>query len=232
MEEVNSHEKPSRRDRAKATRVTILRAAKEEFATAGYHGATMASIAARAGVAVQTVHFVFHTKGELLGAVVDHSVEGEDSVPPPLSDWFIAAEAEPDARDALRHFIRGSSTIMAGASALNDVVRAAARSDPDAEANFRRVERLRTESYVKFLNSILAKGELRADVDGAKAVDILLVMLSPRTYLGLVEDRGWTPEQAIDWLADAVPGLIFADTQPGGGTVPRRESGPNRRPHT
>jgi hypothetical protein len=179
---------------------------------------------------VQTVHFVFHTKGELLGAVIDRSVEGEDSVPPPLRDWFIAAEAEPDARDALRHFIRGSSTIMAGASALNDVVRAAARSDPDAEASFRRVERLRAESYGKFLNSIVPNGELRADVDRAKAVDILLVMLSPRTYLGLVEDRGWTPEQAIDWLADTVPGLIFAVAQPGSHPAPRRESGPDRRP--
>ena len=50
-----------RREKAAATRERMLRAAIEVFAEQGYGGARMADIAARAGVAVQTLYFVFHT---------------------------------------------------------------------------------------------------------------------------------------------------------------------------
>ena len=63
--------KGPRRRRAEATRQKILRAAHEEFVERGYHGATIASIARRAGVATQTVYFVFHTKTELVSAAID-----------------------------------------------------------------------------------------------------------------------------------------------------------------
>ena len=42
----------------------------------------MAAIAQRAGVAVQTVYFVFHTKAELLSRVIDAAVLGPDPNPP------------------------------------------------------------------------------------------------------------------------------------------------------
>ena len=43
-----------------------MRAAIEVFTESGYVGARMSDIADRAGVAVQTVYFTFHTKAELL----------------------------------------------------------------------------------------------------------------------------------------------------------------------
>ena len=41
------------------------------FVEKGYHGATVASIAARAGVATQTVYYVFNTKAALISAAID-----------------------------------------------------------------------------------------------------------------------------------------------------------------
>ena len=60
--------RPTRREKALATRERIVRAAIDVFAEAGFVGARMNDIAARAEVAVQTVYFVFHTKAELLSA--------------------------------------------------------------------------------------------------------------------------------------------------------------------
>jgi len=66
-----------RNQRAARTRRAIIAAATEEFRSSGYHGATMSAIAERAGVAVQTVYFVFHTKPALLTAAIDTAVMGE-----------------------------------------------------------------------------------------------------------------------------------------------------------
>jgi AcrR family transcriptional regulator len=48
-----------RKERAARTRRAIIAAATQEFRSSGYHGATMSAIAMGAGVAVQTVYFVF-----------------------------------------------------------------------------------------------------------------------------------------------------------------------------
>src|SRR3990167_1930556 len=89
----------SRRDRARATRRRILDAAYELFGEDGYVGTTMDGIARRAGVAVQTVYFVFHTKGELLRALTESTAAGEtDARPVPEQSWFREALATPDPR--------------------------------------------------------------------------------------------------------------------------------------
>ena len=73
----------TRRDRARATRLRITKAAYNLFCDQGYTGTTMSDIADAAGVAVQTVYFTFHTKSELLSRAYDLAVLGEgDPVPP------------------------------------------------------------------------------------------------------------------------------------------------------
>ena len=74
--------------KALATRERIVRAAIDVFAEAGFVGARMNDIAARAGVAVQTVYFVFHTKAELLSACFDYAVLGPERLPPPQQAFW------------------------------------------------------------------------------------------------------------------------------------------------
>ena len=88
---------PTRRDRADATRLRIVKAAYELFCERGYAGTMLSDIAAAAGVAVQTVRFNFHTKGELLSRAYDFAVLGEgEPVPPQKQPWWAAAAAAPD----------------------------------------------------------------------------------------------------------------------------------------
>src|SRR5579863_8453646 len=79
---------PARRERARRTRQRMIRAAQELLVERGYAGTTMADIAARADVAVQTLYFSFHTKPELLNACFEAAVFGDDSpAPPPEQGW-------------------------------------------------------------------------------------------------------------------------------------------------
>ena len=88
--------KLTRREKAAVTCERIITAASEVFAERGYVGARMTDIATRAGVAVQTVYFTFHTKAELLKACFDHAVLGPERLPPPQQAfWTEMADLTP-----------------------------------------------------------------------------------------------------------------------------------------
>lgn len=57
--------------RQEATRQAIVDAAHTEFLAQGYGGATLASVAARAGLSTATLHKYFPTKRELFGGVME-----------------------------------------------------------------------------------------------------------------------------------------------------------------
>jgi AcrR family transcriptional regulator len=63
------------------TRERILAAAIDEFADAGYDGATMRAIAARAGVDSALVHHYFGTKADLFGETVGAPMRPDLAIP-------------------------------------------------------------------------------------------------------------------------------------------------------
>src|SRR6476661_4288364 len=92
----------SRRDRAAATRLRIVTSAHELFVEHGYAATTMDGIAARAGVAVQTVYYTFRTKGLLLREVVEHAGAGRLDAPPVAErPWMREAMSEESGDRAL-----------------------------------------------------------------------------------------------------------------------------------
>ena len=106
----------------------ILTAAEEEFAEQGFSGATMAAIAARAGVPKPNVYYYFPTKERLYRAVVERV----------LNEWLEAAssfDASDDPAEALTAYIGAkmdlartmplgskiwANEIMRGAPAIQD----------------------------------------------------------------------------------------------------------------
>lgn len=62
-------------------RTAILRAASAEFAEAGYDGATMRAIAARADVDPALLHHYFGTKADLFAAAVDVPLRPDIEIP-------------------------------------------------------------------------------------------------------------------------------------------------------
>src|ERR1700712_4682855 len=148
-------------------------AATAEFVGNGYHGTSMAAIAKRANVAVQTVYFVFHTKAELFAAAQDTAVLGADDKPPLEQAWArTAAAASDEPAVAIRAFIAGSGPIFERAGALSQVARAAAPTDPDLRAVWESREELRVQGYREFVAMLGAA--MPADVDPLVAADIMI----------------------------------------------------------
>jgi AcrR family transcriptional regulator len=200
----------SRRERARKTRSGIIAAGHAEFLENGYHGATMAAIARRAGVATQTVHFVFHTKAELVGSVIDTAVLGvDDPTVPQASDWWADLEAVPTAHQALQAFVHGSAALLRRAAAVSEVVRAAARTDPDVQAIHERHDRLQVRGYRQVVDILATKGRLRDGLTPDTATDILLTLCGDGTYVQLTADRGWSHAQVVEWLTDTLPPLLL-----------------------
>lgn len=107
---------------------TILAAAESVFAEQGFNGATMAEIAARAGVPKPNVHYYFPSKAKLYRAVIERV----------LTAWLDAAgsfDASADPSEALTTYIEAkmdlaremplssriwASEIMRGAPVIQD----------------------------------------------------------------------------------------------------------------
>ena len=206
-----SNVKPSpRRVRATRTRRAILDAAHAEFLERGYHGATIASIAKRGGVAPQTVYFVFHTKAELVSAVIDDRVLGPDEPEDPEeSAWWRAMAGAPTSRAVLERFIRGAAPILARAAPVSEVVRAAAAADDEVRAIHERHDSRQRAGYRRVVELAAARGVLGPGLTIETATDVLLTLCGDGVWVQLTADRGWTADQVVDWLVTAVPASLL-----------------------
>jgi len=193
MSEVKRHARSelTRRDRARATRLRITKAAYTLFCERGYAGTTMNDIAEAAGVAVQTVYFTFHTKSELLSRAYDYAVLGDgEPVPPDKTAWYMRMTEETDITAALRHAVEGVGEIMKRATPLDTVVRAGAGSDPDTAAVRDFHERWRAQGYGAIVEILTAKSALRVGLSKERATQLLLLYLGMDVYRVLVLDFG------------------------------------------
>src|SRR6476661_5387291 len=200
----------SRRQRAAATRLRMARAAYDLFTSRGYVATTMADIAEAAGVAVQTLYFTFHTKAELLQRVYELAVLGPgEPVPPPASAWWKAAWDADRLEDALRELVQGSAEILARAAPLDEVVRAADHEPETAQVRAHN-EQLRRDDFTRLIDRLGERFGLRDGLIAADATDLLLLLLGPRVYQGLVGEYGWPRERYLAWLARSIAVEIFA----------------------
>lgn len=212
MEPVKSSTKsgPPGRRRSRATRSRISKAAAALFAERGYARTTMADIAAAAGVAVQTVYFVFHTKTEVLDSAYGLAVMGEDEPAVPQDQaWYREALAEPDVSIAVHIVVDGLSQILRRVAPLDFAVRTAAAADPEASAFLIRNEAMRADGYRDLVALLSRKRPLRQNLTDAHATDLMLFLAGPAAYRALVLDRGWTHAEWVAWTGKALAQQLF-----------------------
>jgi AcrR family transcriptional regulator len=191
----------------------MLDAAYELFCERGFRATTLAAVADRAGVAVQTIYFTFHSKDALLQEVHNQTVLGRDPVPPQQQSWYRAAVAEPDARHAIRYVVEGVATILARVAPMLPVFHAVA-GDTAGEV-YRQAERLRWDGMHDLtLNVLLKKAPIPTGLDPTQAVGLVYVLLGPQAYHSFVLDAGWSPQEWITWTANALVRDLYAVAQP------------------
>jgi AcrR family transcriptional regulator len=156
-QERRRYESPRRREQAAATRLAILEAAERLFAERGYVSTSVGAIAEEASVALKTVYAVFGTKAELLRALWNLRMRGdEDSTPMAERSWFREIIAEPDPQRRLALVARTSRlvkerTAAAELPAATDIlwalvgIESVARRRPRAATRRSLVSRTRTK---------------------------------------------------------------------------------------
>lgn len=203
------YDSPQRREGARATRRAVLEAARRLFLDRGYAATTLQAIADDASVSVATVYAAFGNKRTVLKELVDVSIAGDDE-PVAVADrpWVAELREEPDRAKRVRMFARNGRGILERRSAVDGVVRAAAASDPEIAELWDDLRRQRREGQGNLLMLVAGREGVRADLGPKTAGDILFAILSPETYLTLVEERGWTPERYEAWTVEMIEGLL------------------------
>jgi AcrR family transcriptional regulator len=206
-----SYDSPRRRDQAAATRRDILRAAQHLFESQGFTATTMAAIAGEAGVAAKTVYTAFETKGGVLRGLWNLLLRGDDADAPVMDrSWYREVLDEPDPVRQLQLNARNSRAVKLRIAGVLEVIRHAAPLDPDSAALWRRIQSDFYDNQRAVVESLEAKGAVRAGLDVTRAADILWTLNHPDVWQLLVVQRAWTPEGYEAWFAAAACDQLLA----------------------
>ncbi|GAB3829064.1 TetR/AcrR family transcriptional regulator [Dactylosporangium cerinum] len=204
------YESAHRQEQARLTRRAILDAAAVLFVDPGYAATPLTAIAAKAGVAIQTVYKVFGSKQALLSALVDVTVAGDDE-PVALPDRQFVADirALSDPRAMLTRYAQHLAETHARMVHVMLALAGAATADPDAAAIWRKHLDQRRQGMTMFAADLAATGRLRPEHTIETAADVLWLAMDVRNYDWLVRQRGWTPEQFQHWYVDTVAATLL-----------------------
>ncbi|GAA3936404.1 TetR/AcrR family transcriptional regulator [Actinomadura viridis] len=205
-----------RTERSRRTREKIVEAARELFVAQGYGATSLREVADRAGVAVQTVYFVFGNKRTLFKDVVDATIAG-DTEPVALMDreWFRAACAAPTAAEQLRAHVRGTCEILSRVAPIMPLIQAAAATDPEIAAQWPAGPDPRYTVHHAAAEALSGKPDVRPGISVTTAADLLFGLLSPQLYLIFVQDRGWSPDRWEEWAYATLATQLCTDATGG-----------------
>ena len=215
MATVVKSKRSSRADRARATRRRIIETSTRLFTTDGYASTTMERIAAKSGVAVQTMYYTFGTKGQVLCEAMGFAGAGEhDPVPVPERPWMIEALATKSPHRALALGVEHGVDIYSRAAPLWPAVNAASVVDPAVERYWSGVTSARRAGMRRLVAHILELDGFRTRLDVEKATDIMFVLNGHATFQGLVIDADWNLPAYKAWLYSTLLPQLVAPGDP------------------
>lgn len=200
---------PRRAAAAAATRRRILDAARRRLASSGWVGATMTSIAADAGVAVQTVYATFGTKGAILAALLD-DLELAASRGGGGSGRAGRARVQPASPvEELRRVVAFNRRLFEVAGELIDVAEGSRAVDPDLSANVTEGHRRRRDAQRPIVEGWAAAGALRDGLSTEDALLSLWTMTSPDVHRLATVDGGRSGAAYESWLLGQLAWQLF-----------------------
>jgi AcrR family transcriptional regulator len=207
-----SYRSPLREEQARRTRRAILAAARSEFIAQGYSATTVARIATRAGVAVDTVYATVGTKPVLFRLLVETAISGTDEpVPAEERDYVRRVKALPGARQKLETYAAAVRAISERLGPLHLVLRDAAAHEPGLALIRDEIASRRARNMRLLAQDLLATGDVRPGLDVDEIADVIWSMNSAEFHSLLVHERSWTPERFERWLADTWCRLFLRD---------------------
>jgi AcrR family transcriptional regulator len=178
------------------------------FVRDGYLVTTMASIAAEAGVAVQSLYLRFGSKVAILSAVLDVAIVG-DFEPVPLleREWVGELAALQDGPAAVHLYVGETARILSRTQAIYAVVQAA--SAGEAGELLADNKRQRHEGQRTIADLLGRKPGFAPGLTIDNAADVIYGLVSEDLYGLLVVDCGWSTEEWAARCSAILVGILF-----------------------
>lgn len=214
---MSAHKPPTRKydstrrqAQARQTRLQIAEAARVLFLERGYAGTSIEAIAEQANVAPETIYATLKNKRNVLSFLFDISIGGDDEDvrlldrPDPQ-----AVLNETDQHRQLTLFARDITKILHRAAPIFEILRIAAKTEPEIGELVQRLLRERMANMNMVVKKVAANGPLREGLNRTGATELMWAMTSPELYLLLSRDRGWSDEEYTRWLTDTLIRLVL-----------------------
>jgi AcrR family transcriptional regulator len=212
--ERRQYRSPKRERASLATRRRIRAAAEELFIRDGYVRTTTRAIAQRAGVAEMTLFLAFTNKPALLSEIIRVNVRGDDD-DTPISRrvaWQEILTAAPE--QILRRFAEFTGQVQARTARVLAVAEAAATTDSKLASRRAEAHAHIRADFQQVADALAGHHRLAEDIPAARAADIIYALASESTYLLLVDERGWSNRQYVEWLSMTLDATLCDDRQP------------------
>ena len=184
------------------TKAQVLAAAAELFQESGWAGTTVAAIAQRAGVAVETVYSGFGSKKHVLRAVLDYAVVGDAEPVPLIEREVFAALATGDRDQRIAAGVEMLTDIQERVAKLWRTAMEAAASDAEIDGwrgQWDEGRRLDTRRSLEVI--------LQHEIDDV-LLDLFWGIFSHEVYGMFVLDRGLDRAQYAERMRTAVTALV------------------------
>ena len=194
-----SYDSSRRRAQADETRTAIATAARDLFIEQGYGTTTLAEVATRAGVSVETIYKSVGPKAVLLHRAWDLTVGGDDQdIVLHERPEVLAIRREPDLSRRLMLQATFSTRTAQRIAPFQLMVQAAAGADPAAAAMLEEMGRQRLVGIGVMAAEAAKTGQLAVSEEECR--DVIWSMTDGMLWHRLVNERGWTNERFATWL--------------------------------
>jgi AcrR family transcriptional regulator len=208
-----AYDNSARRERSEGTKQRIIGTARALMVERGYRGMTIAEIARRADVHVDTVYELVGRKPVLLRELIEQAISGTDrAVVAEDRDYVKALQAEPHARKKLAIYARAVRAIQTRMAPLLVALRDAAETEPEARQVWLENSDRRAANMRKFARELHGTTELRADLSIEQAADVVWITSSAEVFVMLTSERGWTADRYETWLTDLWSRFLLDET--------------------
>lgn len=190
-----------RRAQADENRAAIIRTARDLFLDHGYGHTTIADVARRAGVSVETIYASVGTKTQLLHKAWDITVGGDDQdIVFHERPEVLAIRSEPNLARRLRLHAAFSTQTARRIAPFQLMVQSAAGADPAAAAMLEEMDRQRLVGIGVMAAEAAITDQLA--VPEAECRDVIWSMTDGMLWHRLVNERGWSNHRFAEWLGN------------------------------
>jgi AcrR family transcriptional regulator len=197
-----------RQQQARQRRAAILEVAWRLFRADGYAGTTIASIAAEAGVSVETIYKTFGSKPRVLAAVADAALAGPDAAPTMRrSDEMGARETDP--YTIVESWARFACEVTPRLAPVVLLIQSAATASSELTELLARLDAERLDRMAHQARLLKRRGYLRAGVTLKEARDAMWAYTDPGMYELLVLRQKWPLDRFREFLENALTAALL-----------------------